>query len=128
MYTYLAVLLPLVGLDAFWLGFVSKSFYQKHLGYIFAENFILWPAIIFYLLYAFGIMFFVVNPALESKSLLAAVYRGALLGLLAYGTYDLTNQATLAKWPIAITLADVAWGIVVTTLVSIIAFLIMKKI
>jgi uncharacterized membrane protein len=39
---------------------------------------------------------------------------GALLGLVAYGTYDLTNQATLKDWPWVVTLTDLAWGAFVT--------------
>jgi uncharacterized membrane protein len=43
---------------------------------------------------------------------------GALLGLVAYGTYDLTNQATLKTWSTTITLADMAWGSVLTALAA----------
>ncbi len=117
-----------MSLDALWLGLISKSFYQKHLGYIFAEKFNLWPALIFYIIYAFGVMYFVVTPALEAKSLSLALFRGALLGLITYAAYDLTNQATLAKWPLIITIADLAWGVLVTTLASIIAYIIISKI
>ncbi|MBP6884150.1 MAG: DUF2177 family protein [Candidatus Pacebacteria bacterium] len=126
MQTYFSILLPLIAADMLWLGVITKSFYQKHLGYIFAEKFTLWPAGLFYIMYAFGIMYFVVNPALEAKSLSTAVMRGAFLGLIAYGTYDLTNQATLAKWPLNVTLIDMAWGIFVTALVSAIAYTLLK--
>jgi uncharacterized membrane protein len=73
-------------------------------------------------------MYFVVTPALEAKSLSLALFRGALLGLITYAAYDLTNQATLAKWPLIITIADLAWGVLVTTLASIIAYIIISKI
>lgn len=126
MKTYLLVLVSLVGADMVWLNFAAKAFYQKHLGYIFAEKFVLWPAVIFYLLYAFGVVYFVVNPALEARSLSLAIFRGALLGLLAYGAYDLTNHATLAKWPLVITISDLAWGVFVTAFASTVAYVILK--
>lgn len=128
MKTYITILISLLALDIAWIGFVAKSFYQKNLGFIMADKFAIIPAIIFYILYAFGIMYFVVNPALAAKSLSSAVFRGALLGLMAYGAYDLTNHATLAKWPLKVTVIDMAWGVFVTALVSTIAYLIISKI
>jgi len=128
MKTYFTILASLVALDAVWLGVITKSFYQKHLGHIFSGEFVVWPAAVFYFMYAFGVMYFVVNPALEAKSLHLALSRGAFLGLLAYATYDLTNQATLARWPTIITVADVAWGVLATALVSAIAYTVISKI
>jgi uncharacterized membrane protein len=128
MKQYFTVLISLVVIDLIWLSVVAKSFYQKYLGYIFAEKFALWPAVIFYALYAFGLVFFVINPALESKSVMVAVLRGALFGLIAYATYDLTNQATIAKWPMIVTVVDLAWGIFVTALVSGITYLVVSRI
>ena len=107
---------------------MAKSFYQKYLGFIFAEKFVLWPAGIFYLLYAFGIVFFVVNPALEAKSIGMALMRGALLGLLAYATYDLTNQATISRWPTIVTVVDILWGTFVTLAVSGFSYYLISKI
>lgn len=86
MKIYTAILGVLVGLDALWIGVVMKSFYKKYLGYLMGENFMIAPAVLFYLLYAFGIMYFVVAPALVEKSLTMAITRGAILGLLAYAT------------------------------------------
>lgn len=128
MKTYITILISLLVLDIAWIGFVAKNFYQKHIGFIMAEKFALAPAVIFYALYTFGIMYFVVNPALAAKSLSNAVFRGALLGLLAYSAYDLTNHATLAKWPLKVTIVDMLWGTVLTALVSVIAYLIISKI
>jgi uncharacterized membrane protein len=128
MKTYFTILVSLVGADALWLGVITKAFYHKHLGYIFAEKFILWPAALFYILYAFGVMYFVVNPALLAKSLQLAIFRGAFFGLLAYATYDLTNQATILNWPFVITIADVAWGTFATALVSGIAYAVISRI
>jgi uncharacterized membrane protein len=128
MKAYITIFLSLVALDSVWLGFISKSFYQKHLGFIFGEKFVLWPAIIFYLLFAYGILFFVLTPALEMKSIGTALFRGAILGLVAYATYDLTNQATISKWPLVVTLVDIVWGMFVTSATSVIAYYLISKI
>lgn len=124
---YFSVLIPLLILDLSWLGLVAKSFYQKHLGYLTAGKFLLWPAVIFYPLYAFGLVIFVVNPALEQKSLLAALWRGALFGLIAYATYDLSNQATIDRWPMIVTIVDIIWGALVSMIVCAAAYLFATK-
>jgi uncharacterized membrane protein len=124
---YFTTLITLILLDGIWLTTVAKTFYKKYLGYLFAENVTYWPILLFYPLYAFGILFFVVQPALEHKSLGEAVFRGALLGLVAYGAYDFTNQATIAKWPVMVTFVDLLWGMSVTALTATIAFMFLKK-
>ncbi len=124
---YLVTLFTLALCDAIWLTTIAKSFYKKYLGYLFAENVTYWPILLFYPLYAIGILFFVVQPALEHKSVPEALLRGALLGLVAYGAYDLTNQATVAKWPVIVTVVDLLWGMVVTSLVGGITVFIVKK-
>ena len=73
-------------------------------------------AVVFYLIYLAGVVFFAVAPALRDGGLMRAVIWGALLGALAYATYDLTNQATLRDWPLSITLADIPWGAFVTAI------------
>lgn len=123
---YISTFLVLAGLDGVWLGFISRNFYQKHLGYLFAEKVTMWPVYLFYPIYALGVLFFVILPSLEAKSFSMAIMRGALLGFVAYSAYDLTNQATINNWPIVITAADLLWGIVVTTLTSIIIYSIFK--
>ncbi len=130
MWTYFTILVSLMAFDGLWLGVITRSFYKTqmaHLSGVFLDKFLVWPAAIFYVMYAFGIMYFVVGPALEAKSLTLALTRGAFLGLIAYATYDLTNQATIAKWPVIITVADVAWGVVATALVSAIVYTIISK-
>lgn len=76
------------------------------------------PAVIFYLIYVVGIVFFVVNPALLKDSAVYAALVGAFLGFLCYATYDLTNLATLKDWPVIVTVVDLVWGTSVTAAVS----------
>jgi uncharacterized membrane protein len=71
-------------------------------------------AFLFYLLYVVGIVVFAVLPGLREENWRTAAMLGALLGLVAYGTYDLTNLATLKGWPMTVTIVDMAWGVVLT--------------
>lgn len=122
-YSYLAALVPLLVIDGVWLGVVAKSFYASQLKGLMTDQVEWWAAGLFYVLYAAGIVFFAVQPA---ETLGRAFLYGAFLGLIAYVTYDLTNQAVLKNWPVIITVTDIAWGAVLTGLVSVIALWIMQ--
>lgn len=128
MIAYISVLIPLALLDAVWLLFVAKGFYAEQMGFLFAKSVNLTPAIFFYPIYAFGILMLVVIPAVNSSSWVEALWRGALLGLVAYGAYDLTNHATIANWPLIMTIVDMMWGVVVTALSSVVAYFIITTI
>ena len=107
--------LVFAALDFIWLSVVGPKLYRPVIGEILADKVRMGPAIVFYLLYVAGIVFFAVLPALEAGKLSRAALNGAVLGLVAYATYDLTNQATLKVWATRLTLADLAWGIFATT-------------
>lgn len=97
-------------IDLFWLGVVAKNIYKQQLGELMSPTVNWVAAIIFYLLFIGGLVFFVIMPSVESGSITKALLHGALFGLITYATYDLTNLATLKGWPIQITLIDLAWG------------------
>lgn len=104
-----------LAMDAVWLSLMASRLYRPAIGHLMAEQPALAPAALFYLLYVAGIVFFAVAPALEGRrGWLSALGAGALLGLLAYATYDLTNQATLRDWPWHVTAVDLVWGALVT--------------
>jgi len=104
-----------LALDAVWLSVMASRLYKPAIGHLMAEQVNLPAAALFYVLYVAGIVVFAVLPALsERRPWLSALGLGALLGLLAYATYDLTNQATLKGWPWHITAVDLAWGAFVT--------------
>lgn len=119
---YIATLIPLTILDALWILVVAKKFYAEQMGFLFSKSINLTPVAFFYPLYALGVLVLAVMPAISSASWIEALWRGALLGLVAYGAYDLTNHATIANWPLTMTLVDMAWGVVVTALTSVIAY------
>ena len=122
---YVLTGLAFLGLDAAWLTTMADRLYRPALGNLMAEKFALGPAAAFYFLYVAGIVGFAVAPAVASGSASGALLRGAALGLLAFATYDLTNQATLRGWPWSVTLADMAWGTVATGLAAWIAAAVM---
>ncbi len=103
-----------LALDALWLSNASALLYQPAIGSLMAAQ-VDWVAVaLFYPVYLAGLVYFAVLPGLQARSAAAGGLRGALLGFLAYATYDLTNQATLRGWPWHVTLADLAWGSFVT--------------
>ncbi len=114
-------------IDMLWLGLIAKNFYAQQIGSLIKET-VNWPAaIIFYGLFVFGLVFFVIAPAVESASWTMALSRGSLFGLITYATYDLTNLSTLKNWPLKLTLVDILWGVVLASLVSTITYFIFSS-
>lgn len=97
-------------MDAVWLTSTHARLYQPAIGHLMAPT-IDWIAVaIFYAAYFAGLQYFAVMPALAAQRPALAMRHGALLGLLAYGTYDFTNQATMRGWPWHLSFIDLAWG------------------
>ena len=112
--TYAATALLLLALDLLWIGVVAKALYQNGIGHLMAAEPRLGVAAVFYAVYALGLVLFVVAPQGASASWTSTLVHGALFGLFAYATYDLTNLATLKDWPVGLSLLDMAWGAVVS--------------
>ena len=123
---YGAALLVMGVLDAVWLGFIARDLYRRELGDLMAANVRVVPAALFYLGYPAGLVALALQPLPESMSM--AAWRSALLGLVAYGTYDLTNMATLRQWSLTLTLADIAWGAFASALAGTAAFAAMQRV
>ena len=111
---YAAAALALLVLDAFWLTTMASRLYRPALGDLMRETPDFLAAGLFYALYLAGVVIFAVRPSVDARSWTAAAARGAAFGLVAYATYDLTNQATLRGWPWHVTLVDLAWGTFLT--------------
>ncbi len=108
--TYAAVLVGMGAVDAVWLTLAGERLYRANIGELLAPDFRVAPAIVFYLIYVFGLVFLAVRPDDETHGVGRAVAYGAVYGLCAYATYDLTNQATMKVWPTTVTIVDLAWG------------------
>lgn len=121
---YVVTAIVFLALDYAWLAWVAKDFYARSLGPLMREAPDFMAAGVFYLFYVAGIVFFAAMPAESWKGALA---RGALLGLLAYGTYDMTNLATLKGWPWRMAAVDMAWGATLTALAALGGYLALKS-
>jgi uncharacterized membrane protein len=125
---YIIALPVFLALDMAWLGLVAKNFYAKRIGFLMKTDINWTAAILFYVLFTIGLVLFVIMPAVGKNSWVHALSFGALFGLIAYATYDLTNLATLKDWPLIVTMADLAWGTVLAGSVSMVTFFIASKI
>ena len=108
--------------DFIWIGWVARGFYREHLGELMLERPNMAPAIAFYALFIAAIVFFAIMPGMREESWKVALLNGALLGGIAYATYDLTNLATLKNWPAIVSMVDLTWGAVVTALAATVGF------
>lgn len=102
--------------DLFWLVKVAPKLYRKHIGHLMADKVNRISALLFYVIFIIGLVFFVIYP--HQDNLWLGVGYGAMFGLVTYATYDLTNLATLKQWPLTITVIDLAWGTFVTAVTS----------
>lgn len=114
---YLGTGLAFAALDAVYLTVAGQRIYRPTLDYALADRPNLAAAAAFYLVYVAGVVLLAVRPSRDA-SLAKVAVTGALLGAMAYATYDLTNQATLKAWTTAITLIDIAWGAFATALAA----------
>ena len=112
--TYPLTLVIFAAIDSVWLTLTANPLYRATLGDLLLAKFRVGPAIAFYLIYLVGVMVFAVQAAVASGSWTAALWRGALFGVIAYATYDLTNYATLKVWTLQLTVLDMIWGGFVT--------------
>lgn len=109
-----ATFLVFVVIDFIWLSNAARLFYRPNLGALLLDRPALAPALVFYVLYGFGLALLVVRPSVDAGSVVTALWMGGLFGLVAYGTYNLTNAATLDGWSLKVTIVDMAWGSVLT--------------
>jgi uncharacterized membrane protein len=124
---YLATLIAFFAIDMVWIGLVARTFYRNYLGFLLTPTINWFATVLFYLLFILGILVFVIVPGLQENSLKATLLRAVLFGLVTYATYDLTNLATVKNWPVLITVIDMAWGTVLSVLVSYISFMAGKR-
>lgn len=115
---YMTTLGVLALIDIPWIMLVANQFYRSQIGHLMADKAQFWPALIFYTFYAAALVIFAIIPGIQNKSIAEACLKAALLGFVCYGAYDLTNQATLKDWPLMMTLVDMAWGTVMSTVVT----------
>lgn len=114
LFAYLGAGLTFAAIDAIWLTTMADRLYRPVIGSIMADKPNMTAAVAFYLISIAGTVFLAVAPALKEGNWTRALINGAVLGFVAYATYDLTNQATLNVWSTRLTLIDLCWGTALT--------------
>lgn len=127
-YPWIVSLSVILSMDLLWLRIMVPAFYKVYLPNIFGNQVKYIPVILFYLIYSLGLTYLIVNPSLqEPKNLYGIFLKGAILGCMAYGAYDLTNHATLSNWKTIVTIVDMFWGTLVTGLTVTISYLLLHR-
>lgn len=121
--TYIYAVITFLIVDAIWLSIMTPILYQPALQDTISDTFRWLPALIFYVVYAIGIVALIIKPAYNNKTpLKSVILRAAFFGALAYGTYELTNYATIASWPLHVVFIDILWGSSITAFVAFIVY------
>ncbi len=129
LYTWMVTLGIMLIIDYVWLTSMFEVFYKQYLGNLFTTSLRYAPAILFYVMYTGGLTYLIIFPSLSvSTSLYEVASKSAIIGCMAYGAYDLTNQATLLEWPVIVTIIDMIWGTFVTSVSASLSYLILKRI
>jgi uncharacterized membrane protein len=114
---YAALAFTMIAIDMLWLGVIARPLYTAGIGHLMAEKPVIPAAVLFYLIYALGLLIFGVLPFDAAAGWTRPLLTAAAFGFFAYATYDLTNLATLKGWPWTLAALDMAWG----TLISVVA-------
>ncbi|NLC30812.1 MAG: DUF2177 family protein [Candidatus Moranbacteria bacterium] len=114
-------------IDLTWLGLIAKNIYQKYMGHLMRPTPNWTAAVIFYLLFIVGLVIFAIYPAIRNNSWSYALLYGAMFGFFTYMTFDLTSLAVIKDWRWQIVIIDIIWGIVLSSSVSVLAYLIGKN-
>ncbi|NVK54173.1 MAG: DUF2177 family protein [Alteromonadaceae bacterium] len=109
----LAILVCFGILDALWLGWIARDWYQAEMNDLLRAHFIMWPWLVFYVTYG-GVVFVLAVVANRDKPIYYAAIDGALLGLASYGAYNLTNYSIIEGFTLFIMMIDWIWGTCLT--------------
>ena len=124
--TFIASIVFLI-IDIIWLNYSVKNFYRPNIGHLLLDKPVIWAAVLFYLIYVIGMAIVVIYPSIEPYSLIKVAYTGFIFGLVAYGTYNLTNMATVKGWSPTVVFVDMIWGGFVTGFSSALTIFIVKN-
>ena len=124
--TFFAALIFLI-IDIIWLSFAVKSFYRPNIGHLLLDKPVMWAAALFYIVYVFGLAVVIIEPSIYSDETMKFLFRAFIFGLVAYGTYNLTNMATVKGWSYIVVFVDMFWGGFLTAFSSYFGILIANK-
>ena len=124
--TLLAALIFLI-IDIIWLSFAVKYFYRPNIGHLLLNKPVMWAAAMFYIIYVFGIGVVIIEPSINLDNTISFLFKAFVFGLVVYGTYNLTNMATVKGWSPSVVLVDMIWGGSLTAFSSYCGILFAKK-
>ncbi len=124
--TLIAALIFLI-IDIIWLSFAVKSFYRPNIGHLLLDKPVMWAAAMFYIVYVCGLGVVIIEPSINFEDTLKFLFKAFMFGLVAYGTYNLTNMATVKGWSPSVVFVDMLWGGSLTAFSSYYGILIAKK-
>ena len=84
-------------------------------------------AVIFYLIFVLGLVYFVVAP-FKNASLTSVILPAAMYGLATYATYALTVKAVFNVFNWTIVISDIAWGMALCTAISLLTVYTISKV
>ena len=125
--TLISALIFLI-IDVIWLSFSVKSFYRPNIGHLLLETPVMWAAILFYVIYVIGLAVVIIEPSLDYQNTQKFLIKAFMFGLVAYGTYNLTNMATVKGWSPNVVFVDMIWGGSLTAFSSYFGIFFAKKI
>ena len=114
-------------IDILWLSFSVKSFYGPRIGHLFADKPVIWAAAMFYIIYVVGLAVVIIEPSINFDDTSKFLFKAFMFGLVAYGTYNLTNMATVKGWSPSVVFVDMVWGGSLTAFSSYSGILLAKK-
>ena len=119
IYIYLAAVTIFLGIDAVWLKTMTGLFYEKRIGHLLAAEPNMIAAGVFYMFYLLALCILILYPQIKANSSLGTIFLlGALIGLMAYGTYDFTSLALFKGYTLDAAVVDFIWGGLLTGTVS----------
>lgn len=123
---YAIAIIVFLAIDSVWLLFIAKKMYENEIGWLLAKKPNLIAALIFYLIFVAGLVYFAIWPAINANDWKLLLINAALFGLMTYATYDLTSLAVVKNWPLVMSIIDILWGIFISIATSSITFLLIK--
>ena len=120
--SYISMLFFFIVAEIIVLSNVMQPLFKKHIGFLMNEETNFSVAAIFYLVYVAGVFWFATRAGIKAESYLVAIFSGAFLGLLAFGTYEVTNLVILKDWKISLVFVDTLWGVIVTSSMAFVGY------
>ena len=124
---YLTTLFYFLIIDTIGIQSFVVKLYNKNLPSNLKINLDIISAIIFYVIFVFGLVYFVILP-LKNLNINSAILPSMVYGFVTYSTYALTVKAVFNVFNWEIVISDIIWGTILCLIVSVLTLLTVSKI